>query len=228
MDGWIGDANQQRPLLYGRSGIGAWLYCLQSISLFAIICNCNLLARLSSHLHLYIPDAVGGGKEAFNDETYKVVVMLILDHLIVGVTMVLSLLIDDVPRWVRNGIARKHLRDRALLHQYVVDSLEVSFRSEKLKQKQIHSHKSSMGGAAELSSVRRSTNVDTIGSLNHRSSPSKSDEASPRRSAKTSQESPSRSAKTSQESPSPSAKTLDSSPGSVKRSWFSSLHLKNT
>jgi hypothetical protein len=205
--------------LYGRSGIGAWLYCLQSISLFAIICNCNLLARLSSHLHLYIPDAVGGGKEAFNDETYKVVVMLILDHLIVGVTMVMSLLIDDVPRWVRNGIARKHLRDRALLHQYVADSLHVWSRLEKQKQKQlqIHSLKSSIGGAAELSSERRSTNADTIGSLNHRSSRSKSDAASP-----------SRSAKTSQESSSPSAKTSDSSPGSVKRSWFPSLHLKNT
>ena len=205
--------------MYGRSGIGAWLYCLQSISLFAIICNCNLLARLSSHLHLYIPDAVGGGKEAFDDETYKVAVMLILDHLIVGVTMVMSLLIDDVPRWVRNGIARKHLRDRALLHQYVADSLDMWSRSEKQKQKQlqIHSHKSSMGGAAELSSERRSTNVDTLGSLNHRGSRSKSDAASP-----------SRSAKTSQESPSPSAKTSDSSPGSVKRSWFPSLHLKNT
>jgi len=207
-----------RSLLYGRSGIGSWLYCLQFISLFAVICNCNLLARLSSHLHLYIPDAVGGGKEAFNDETYKVVVMLLLDHLIVGVTLIVSLLIDDVPRWVRSATARQHLRDRALLHQYVADSSSSSSSSsEKVlcrseKQLQIHSHKRSVDAVELSSSVRRTTNVDTIGSPNHhRGSPSNSDATSP-----------------SQLSPISSAKASDSSPGSVKRSWFPSFHLKNT
>lgn len=93
-----------------RSGIGAWQNCLEVISILAVITNCFLLAIVSSKLHTIVPNDL---QFLLTDHGLygRVIIMIALEHVLLGIKVLLSQLIDDQPRHIREEQARQRVRE---------------------------------------------------------------------------------------------------------------------
>ena len=78
-----------------RSTIGAWQTCFEFISVVAVITNCFLLAIVSSRLDILIPNRFEALLQ-IDTEYGRILVMLFLEHLLLGFKIVLMNVIDDV------------------------------------------------------------------------------------------------------------------------------------
>lgn len=88
----------RRPQCSDRSGIGAWLGCLEFINVVSVITNCFYLCMVSDHLGMIIPSAY---QEQLTGSTGgRFIAMVLLEHVMLAMKFLLAYLIPDVPMWV--------------------------------------------------------------------------------------------------------------------------------
>jgi anoctamin-8 len=98
----------KRPKLYLRSTIGAWQTCLEIVSVISVLTNCFLLALISTKLVDYVPLAFHGILES---ELGRIMMMLAMEHVLLGIKVLMMCIIDDVPRNIQEEQARKLRED---------------------------------------------------------------------------------------------------------------------
>jgi anoctamin-8 len=98
----------KRPKLYLRSTIGAWQTCLEIVSVISVLTNCFLLALISTKLVDYVPLAFHGILES---ELGRILMMLAMEHVLLGIKVLMMCIIDDVPRNIQEEQARKQMHD---------------------------------------------------------------------------------------------------------------------
>lgn len=96
----------KRSHLKLRSTIGAWQTCFEFIAVVAVITNCFLLAIVSTRLDVLIPNRFEALLQ-IDTEYGRILVMLVLEHLLLGLKIVLGNVIDDIPPEVREEMAKR-------------------------------------------------------------------------------------------------------------------------
>lgn len=102
----------RRPAYSNRSGIGAWLGCLEFINVVSVITNCFYLCMVSNHLNILLPKAYE--EQLTSTMTGRFVAMVILEHILLIIKFLLAYLIPDVPMWVQERQAELTAGDREL------------------------------------------------------------------------------------------------------------------
>mmetsp|Transcript_3345 Transcript_3345/g.5234 ORF Transcript_3345/g.5234 Transcript_3345/m.5234 type:complete len:960 (+) Transcript_3345:112-2991(+) len=105
-------SRSRRPPLTDRSTIGGWFTCLTILNFAAVLSNCFLLCIVSDNLNTVIPSDY---ESLFQSDQAKFILMVILEHSLLLLKMVLSSVIDDVPRWVQEKQAQEATRQRHAL-----------------------------------------------------------------------------------------------------------------
>ena len=102
----------RRPHYSDRSGIGAWLGCLELINVVSVLTNCFYLCMMSEHLGLIVPDAYE--EQITGSIGGKFFAMIILEHFMMIMKFSLAYLIPDVPMWVLERQAEERMNDVTL------------------------------------------------------------------------------------------------------------------
>ncbi len=100
-------SSMRRPPLILRSSIGAWQTCLEILSFIAILTNCYLLTMVSSKISVLVPSSF---HDHLNSVHGKLLAMIALEHLLFGFNVAFTHFIEQVPRFIREGVARKRVK----------------------------------------------------------------------------------------------------------------------
>jgi len=81
----------QRPLPRRAAGIGVWLDILQFMSYVAVLSNTALVIFSSNVMY----------QLGISSTSSQILVVILVEHLVFGLKFLIQLLVDDIPRWVK-------------------------------------------------------------------------------------------------------------------------------
>ena len=93
----------KRPRVVRTNNIGTWIYVLEFMAFVSIFTNIILFALASDQLHHLLPFL----KSYHEDKLTSTLTIFGVEHLIVGLIIILSLIFDKTPNWVDTFFARQ-------------------------------------------------------------------------------------------------------------------------
>jgi len=97
----------RRSPLVKRGGIMAWQSCLEFLSFACVCTNCFLLVKSSSHMHTITPPLL---HQIVDSEHYSLICLLVMGHVLMALKSAITYVIDEVPIWVKEALARKRIQ----------------------------------------------------------------------------------------------------------------------
>jgi hypothetical protein len=95
-----------RPRYQGAQNIGTWFQILEVLGVFAVITNCLLIGfSFNSVYGVVLQGATGASSKYIVFWVFAVVVGL--EHFILFVKFLISILVPDVPGWIRKQVAKE-------------------------------------------------------------------------------------------------------------------------
>jgi len=95
-----------RPKYQGAMNIGTWYQILEVLGVFAVVTNCLLIGfSFNSVYGVILAGATGASTKYIVFWTFAVVVAL--EHLILFVKYMISVLVPDMPGWIQKQIAKE-------------------------------------------------------------------------------------------------------------------------
>lgn len=98
----------RRPLIEERSSLGAWLHCMEVVSVFGVITNCYFLGEVSQDFASLFP---ANESEFMKTDFGKFVAVIALEHILLGIKVFLLFGIEDEPQHVKEVISCKLVSD---------------------------------------------------------------------------------------------------------------------
>lgn len=93
----------RRPIVHKTYTIGSWQYVLEFIAFLSIFTNIILFTYASEQIDALIPSL----KQYTHDSTYSVIAVFSIEHLLIAVAILLRVVFDREPSWVKIFFARR-------------------------------------------------------------------------------------------------------------------------
>ena len=93
----------KRPHVHKTFTIGSWLYVLEFMAFLSIFTNIILFTFASEQIDALIPSL----KKYTNDSTYSVLTVFSIEHILIAIAILLRVIFDREPGWVRIFFARR-------------------------------------------------------------------------------------------------------------------------
>lgn len=105
-------SNCRRPDLVDRSSLNGWITCLTILGFTSVFTNSFLLCLVSKNIHSIVPTQY---LSMVQTDFSRFVLLVIVEHSLLALNVLLSNLIEDVPRWVQEMQAQEAERIRKKL-----------------------------------------------------------------------------------------------------------------
>jgi len=103
-----------RPRYQGAQNIGTWYQIMEVIGVMAVITNCLLIGfSFNSVYGAVLASATGASNKYIVFWTFAIIVGL--EHLILFIKFMISILVPDVPGWIKKKVAKEdYIKDQTL------------------------------------------------------------------------------------------------------------------